>query len=99
MSFEHVYGHQDDHRTAQDLPRLALLNTLVDCMAKDYLDSLVQEHCTGTLRSNHTDLEGEGWTIMTANRKLTGDPSASLHQHALGQPLKTHLEEKGLLAG
>ena len=99
VSFEHVYGHQDNETTIQDLPRLAQLNVHADTLAKEHLDQLIEHARTpGGLPANESNLEGEGWTIWLNGVKLTSDPTVAIRQHVHSSALRTYMAQKGLIA-
>jgi hypothetical protein len=91
VSFEHVYGHQDDFLSFASLPRLSQLNVLVDHRAKSHLQMLASQR---PLPRCNAFLPYEGWRCSISDVKITSDPGKSIRRAVFGSKLRTHLVAK-----
>jgi hypothetical protein len=91
VDFEHVYGHQDDLLSFQDLPRLAQLNVQMDHAAKRHLVQLYEQSPGSVCPSS---IAFEGWQCWVQNTKITSDPGKAIRAAVFGLRLRTHLVTK-----
>jgi hypothetical protein len=92
VDFEHVYGHQDDLLSFQDLPRMAQLNVQMDHRAKRHLVQLYAEQSHGTL--GPASIAFEGWQCWVNGIKITSDPGKAIWAAVFGSRLRAHLVTK-----
>ena len=91
MDFEHVYGHQDDLLSFEDLPRLAQLNVQMDSLAKR---RLVQLHERSPTPRCPSSLAHEGWQCTINGIKITSNPGKAIHHADFGSKLQAFLVSK-----
>jgi hypothetical protein len=91
VSFEHVYGHQDDYLSFACLPRLSQLNILADHRAKSHLQMLA---CQSPPPQCSAFLPYEGWRCSVDDIKITSDPGAAIRRAVFSSKLCKHLVDK-----
>jgi hypothetical protein len=96
VTFEHVYGHQDDLLSFEDLPRLAQLNVKMDQNAKDRLLQLCDQTSPPRCPSS---VAHEGWQCTINGAKLTSDPGKAIRRAVFGTKLREHLVAKQWITG
>jgi hypothetical protein len=95
VTFEHVYGHQDDHLSFATLPRLSQLNVLMDHRAKSHLQALYGQSPSPSCSAF---LPHEGWRCSVADVKITANPGKTIHCAVFGSKLCTHLVGKNRIS-
>jgi hypothetical protein len=88
VDFEHVYGHQDDLLSFEDLPRLAQLNVQMDSLAKR---RLVQLHERLPTPRCPLSLAHEGWQCTINGIKITSNSGKAIRQAVFGSKLQAFL--------
>lgn len=96
VHLEHVRGHQDEVQ-GHKLSLMEHLNTLVDSMAKDFLDVLLSLRQRNLLQPCNTTIAEEGVAVYISHTKLTGDPTESIRRAVFSPAIRTKLDQKGLL--
>jgi hypothetical protein len=74
-----------------DLDRPAQLNIDMDDSAKAFLEQLP------ALATSPQTLQGEGWQLWIAGRKITGDPGPAIRYAAYAPEVQAHLHRNGIL--
>jgi hypothetical protein len=75
VHFEHIYGHQDDRLSFDNLPRPAQLNVEMDQIAKD---QLVELYDFPPATPCSLAVAHEGWQCTVNGVKLTTHPAKAL---------------------
>jgi hypothetical protein len=91
ISFEHIFGHQDDQLFFDSLPQLAQMNVEMDELAKDWLAHL-HEHPSPHPWSSF--IAHEGWRCTINGAKLTSHPAKSIRHAVFGTKLCSFLVGK-----
>jgi hypothetical protein len=89
--FEHIYGHQDDRLSFDNLLRLAQLNVEMDQLTKDHL---VELHNFPPATPCSSAIAHVGWQCTVNGAKLTTHPAKALHQAVFGTKLCTFLSDR-----
>jgi hypothetical protein len=95
ITFEHIFGHQDDRLSFDSLPRLAQMNVEMDQLAKDWLIYLY-DHPPPNPRSSF--LAHEGWQCTVDGVKLTTHPAKAIRHTVFGTKLCSFLVGKQRLS-
>jgi hypothetical protein len=93
IRFRHVYSHQDDTTSFENLDRWAQLNAICDQTAKAALSQMIQQDAPPP----PCDIAGEGWSCWIAGVKQTSSPAAAVRRWVFSQGLQNHLHDKGQL--
>jgi hypothetical protein len=91
VHFEHIYGHQDDQLSFDNLPRLTQLNVEMDQLAKD---QLVELYDFPPATPCSSIVAYEGWRCVVNGVKLTTHPAKALRRAVFGTKLCTFLSDK-----
>jgi hypothetical protein len=91
ITFEHVYGHQDDRLAFADLPRLAQLNVIMDHHAKEKVLDL---HANFPSPRCPASIAYEGWQCSVNGVKISSNPGKAVRRAVFGTQLCTHLTGK-----
>jgi hypothetical protein len=94
VTFQHVYGHQDDRVPAHSLPRMAQLNISMDLHAKRRLQ-WIHNHSE---HSSQRPIRNEGWLCHVDGVKVTSDPGPAIRHSIFGREMVRKLEPKGRLS-
>ena len=94
VEFHHIYGHQDNSKAYDDLPRDAQINVIVDDMAQRNFDH-VHEHSTF---SPNVLLHHEGWVVKVGGIKLQDNILPNIRNWIAKRKLRRYLFEKDLIA-
>jgi hypothetical protein len=91
VHFEHIYGHQDDYLSFDNLPRLAQLNVEMDQIAKD---QLMEWYDFPPATPCPSSIAHEGWRCTVNGIKLTTHPARALRRVVFGTQLCKFLSSK-----
>ena len=91
VHFVHIYGHQDDRLSFDNLPRLAQLNVEMDQIAKD---QLVELYDFPPATPCSSAIAHEGWHCTVNGAKLTTHPAKALRRAVFGTKLSTFLSDR-----
>ena len=88
VSFEHVYGHQDEDMGFDDLPRPAQLNVICDWEAKCYLCDLISFNAPAPpWKPEYT------WGCWIRGKLQTSEVGPAIRNALTYHKLRTHLHE------
>jgi hypothetical protein len=87
VTFEHVYGHQDDRLSFNTLPRLAQLNVTMDHCAKEMLQALYAHSPSPRCPAS---LAYEGWQCTVNGVKISSNPGKAIRRALFGVKLCSH---------
>jgi hypothetical protein len=91
VTFEHVYGHQDDRLSFDALPRLAQLNVIMDHCAKEKVLDL---HVHAPSPRRPASIAYEGWQCSVNGVKISSNPGKVVQRAVFGTKLCAHLTGK-----
>jgi hypothetical protein len=94
ITFEHIFGHQDDQLSFNPLLRLAQMNVEMDKLAKDWLAHLYNHPSPNPWSST---IAHEGWQCSVNGVKLTSHPAKAIRRAVFGTKLCSFLVGKQCL--
>jgi hypothetical protein len=89
--FRHVLGHQDDHKSSDELDRHETLNCKMDTNAKafrEYLHTNQLPRCDGAI-------DGEPWPLRIHGEKICSNLANAIRQACLIPPALAYWSQKG----